>query len=438
MREGWKIKTLEQLISFSQIGLVRNNKEQNNEYPFRYFKMHNIRNENGLNEESFSFVKASPEDVDKYSLKQKDFLFNTRNSFELVGKTCIYTSDYKGVTLFNNNILRLNFKDFIIPEFVTYAFSSERVLRDLEKMKSGTTNVVGIYFKSLKHLQIFYPPLQEQKQIVSILDEAFAAIDQAKANIEKNIQNAEELFQSKLNQIFSQKGEGWEERSLGDNSLLKIVDGDRGKNYPKKSDYLKEGFCVFMNTGNVRPNGFDFSDVVFISKEKDDLLRKGKLKRQDIVMTTRGTIGNLGWYDDEVEFDHIRINSGMLIFRVNNSKILPEYLFTLLRSSIVKKQIIEKTSGAAQPQLPIKTLVTFKIPMSSNLDEQKNMVALIQKMELLQNKLVKSYKLKILSLEELKKSILQKAFTGELTHDFIVDELESKMAAEPNAAYNEN
>ena len=108
---------------------------------------------------------------------------------------------------------------------------------------------------------------------------------------------------------------------------------------------------------------------MFITEEKDNLLRKGKLKRRDVILTTRGTIGNIAIYDDNVKFDHIRVNSGMLIFRPNENIITSEYLFEVLRSSSMKSQIEKFTSGAAQPQLPIKTLVSFTFPVPTSLEE---------------------------------------------------------------------
>ena len=84
-------------------------------------------------------------------------------------------------------------------------------------------------------------------------------------------------------------------------------------------------------------------------------------------MTTRGTIGNIGLYSEDVPFDHIRINSGMLIFRSNKHALLPSYLFELLRSEIVKDQIRKETTGAAQPQLPIKTLVMNGLTLAATL-----------------------------------------------------------------------
>lgn len=87
---------------------------------------------------------------------------------------------------------------------------------------------------------------------------------------------------------------------------IEIIDGDRGINYPKKEEFTANGYCVFLNTKNVTVNGFNFDRVEFISKSKDDILRKGKLKRGDIVLTTRGTIGNIALYDENIHFENMR------------------------------------------------------------------------------------------------------------------------------------
>ena len=97
--------------------------------------------------------------------------------------------------------------------------------------------------------------------------------------------------------------------------MAEIIDGDRGKNYPQQHEFLDEGYCLFLNTGNVTKAGFSFDSNRFISKEKCDLLRKGKLQRHDIVYTTRGTVGNAAYYSDSIPYEHVRINSGMVIIR---------------------------------------------------------------------------------------------------------------------------
>jgi type I restriction enzyme S subunit len=266
----------------------------------------------------------------------------------------------------------------------------------------------------LKEVAVPLPPLPEQHRIVRILDEAFEGIATAKANAEKNLQNASVLFESYLQSVFARRGAGWTEKKLGDDTLLEIIDGDRGANYPKASDFCDEGHCLFLNTKNVRPDGFDFEATMFITAEKDRQLRKGKLKRDDVVLTTRGTIGNIGHYSEGVPFENIRINSGMLIFRPNKRVLLPSFLFELFRSGIVKDQIRKQTTGAAQPQLPIKTLVNFNIPVPTNLDDQRALVKKLQDFEPETQRLVTIYERKLLALGALKKSLLHQAFTGQL------------------------
>ncbi|HIJ95114.1 MAG TPA: restriction endonuclease subunit S [Desulfuromonadales bacterium] len=298
-------------------------------------------------------------------------------------------------------------------EFLQYWLLSNAVVEKIDATCTGA-RMPRANMNDVLNFEFLLPPLPEQQRIVGILDEAFEGIATAKANAEKNLQNARALFESHLQAVFSERGEGWGERHLGDNTLLEIVDGDRGVNYPKADDFLEEGHCLFMNTKNVRPDGFDFESTMFITEEKDNLLRKGKLKRDDVVMTTRGTIGNIGHYSEDVPFQNIRINSGMLIFRPNKSSLLPSFLFEMLRSEIVKDQIRNQTTGAAQPQLPIKTLVNFKIPVPKKLEDQHAIVKKLRAFEPETQRLESIYQQKITALDALKKSLLDQAFRGEL------------------------
>ncbi len=117
--------------------------------------------------------------------------------------------------------------------------------------------------------------------------------------------------------------------------------------------------------------------MLFISAEKDHVLRKGKLERGDVLLTTRGTIGNTAFYDASVEFDHIRINSGMLIFRPDVTKLLGSYLFHFFQSENFRTQSDAIVSGAAQPQLPIRSLNEARIPIPP-LAKQQAIVAEIE------------------------------------------------------------
>ena len=132
---------------------------------------------------------------------------------------------------------------------------------------------------------------------------------------------------------------------------IEVLDGDRGKNYPHQDELFKKGHCLFLSATNVTRDGFQFGSTMFISKEKDEVLRGGKLRRNDIVITTRGTVGNVAYYDENVPYKDIRINSGMLIVRCGK-ELNSKYVYYVLRSPEFQKQIRSIQTGSAQPQLP--------------------------------------------------------------------------------------
>jgi type I restriction enzyme S subunit len=193
-------------------------------------------------------------------------------------------------------------------------------------------------------------------------------------------------------------------KKLGE--VFEIIDGDRGANYPSKTEFTKNGYCVFLNTKNVPSQGFDFVNVDFISKERDELLRKGKLERNDIVMTTRGTIGNVAHFSDSVPFDLIRINSGMVILR-SKPDVDRSYLYTLIKSPIFNAQLQNTSSGSAQPQLPIKDLKEIELNLP-DLPTQKKVASILsvydEKMEN-NNKIIKN-------LEETAQTIFNEWFVN--------------------------
>ena len=202
-------------------------------------------------------------------------------------------------------------------------------------------------------------------------------------------------------------GKDWEIKKLGDKDVIEIIDGDRGKNYPPKNEFQKTGFCLFLNTKNVTSSGFIFAEVDFIPKERDEKLRKGKLQRNDIVLTTRGTVGNSALYDDSVEFDNVRINSGMVILRPNTKQIIPKLLWILMGDSMTQKQFKRILSGTAQPQLPITNLVKIKIPLPP-LETQKQIVQKLSAVQEYKTGLIEQRK----KLKELFESSLHKSMSN--------------------------
>ena len=326
-----------------------------------------------------------------------------------IGRAAVVPPDAPALTFQRSvAVIRPN-PEILQPRFLMYALHATS--NNLCALARGVAQK-GVYLGTLRELEIGVPPIGEQKRIVAILDQAFEAIDTAKANTARNRQKADALFQSYLQAKFSENNERWVEQKIGDDSLLEIVDGDRGINYPKSSDFHDQGYCLFLNTKNVRPDGFSFESTMFITEKKDKQLRKGHLKRGDVVLTTRGTIGNIGLYDDDVPFENVRINSGMLILRPNPNVLLPSFLFELLRSDIVKNQITKQTTGAAQPQLPIKTLVDFTIPIPIHIEDQRDLVMRIGAYEPKTQQLESIYDQKTSALEALRESLLHDAFTA--------------------------
>ena len=173
--------------------------------------------------------------------------------------------------------------------------------------------------------------------------------------------------------------ENWIESKIEDTSI-QMIDGDRGKNYPKNSDFFSQGYCLFLNAGNVTKTGFSFSENSFITENKDRMLRKGRLERNDVIITTRGTVGNVALYDSSVPYEHLRINSGMLILK-GGRDILPEYLYYFLKGKSFQAQLSLYVSGTAQPQLPKSTLGKMMISFPVELNVQKKICGILKSLD---------------------------------------------------------
>ena len=230
-----------------------------------------------------------------------------------------------------------------------------------ERTGVGAT-VKGLTLADYQKLNIVLPPLAEQERIVKLLDEA----DELRKLRAQADRRAAALIPALFHQMFDNPdSRSWKEHSFGDSEILEIIDGDRGNNYPKKFDFREEGYCLFLNTSNVRKGAFDFSKCDFVTREKDTALRKGKLTRGDVILTTRGTLGNSAHYDRAVAHENVRINSGMVILRANPTLLLPEFLLVILNSDEFANQVSIMTSGSAQPQLPINRLSHIKFALPS-------------------------------------------------------------------------
>ncbi len=162
----------------------------------------------------------------------------------------------------------------------------------------------------------------------------------------------------------------WEVKEINQIGV-NVIDGDRGKNYPSENEFTSSGYCVFLNAKNVTNQGFAFIDINFITEEKDKELRKGKLIKQDIVLTTRGTVGNISFFDESVQYENLRINSGMVLIRNTKTELIENnFLYKCFTSYVLQQQIDKVSFGSAQPQLTVKEINKFKLPIPT-LPEQK-------------------------------------------------------------------
>ena len=190
------------LISESSVGLVRASGEQYEDSAGRhqYVKMNNIDNFWGHNSDNLKYVDASEEEVSKYGLQKGDWLFNTRNSIELVGKSCVWKGE-EGL-LYNNNILRVKFHDKVLADYVELFIKSPKGQQLLTTIKSGTTNVAAIYQKQLFQLPIDITELEEQTEIVRRVGELFAFADRIEHAAQAALSRVNNLTQSILAKAF--------------------------------------------------------------------------------------------------------------------------------------------------------------------------------------------------------------------------------------------
>lgn len=246
--------------------------------------------------------------------------------------------------------------------------------------------------QSLSKITVPEIDLNIQKNITNIIKR----LEQLILIREKQREKFNMLVKSRFNEMF-----GGNKQFESIDNLFDIIDGDRGKNYPKSDELFDEEYCLFLNTKNVTKNGFSFITNQFITETKDKLLRKGKLERYDIVLTTRGTVGNVAYYDESIKYKHLRINSGMVILRPKKPNLNQIFIIHVLRNNNYSRAI----SGSAQPQLPITKLkkILLPLPPLSLQNEFADFVAQVDKSQLAIQKSLEE-------LETLKKSLMQEYF----------------------------
>ncbi len=289
------------------------------------------------------------------------------------------------------------------PEFLYYFFLSKKDDLIAQAVGNAQPNISQIKIKDTK---IPIPPLEEQKKIVAVLDKAFTAIDLAKANIEKNLQNAKEFFQSKLNEIFTQKGDGWEEKKLGDLGTL-----TSSKRIFKK-EYVANG-VPFYRSKEIKElaHNKSISLELFITKKRFEEIKChfGIPKKGDILLTAVGTIGEMYVVQENEEF---YFKDGNIMWLKDFQTLNTYYLKYALTSFV--DQVKALSQGSAYNALTIEKLKQYSVPVPT-ISEQEEIVTTLDDMSKELVSLETMLQSKLRNIKDLRKSILQKAFAGELT-----------------------
>lgn len=275
--------------------------------------------------------------------------------------------------------------------------------------KGAGTTFKAITQDVVKNLEIPIPPLPEQERIVARIEELFSQLDAGVETLKKT--KAEIVLYRQA--VFSSVIGKYDGVSKKLSDIAVTVDGDRGKNYPKKAELTQTGDCLFLTAANVKPYGWSFEDNTFISKEKDSILHGGRLQKNDVVITTRGTLGNVAIYDESVPFDTVRINSCMLIIRVTDESVSPYYLAQYLMSPMFKYQIAKLKSGTAQPQIPANILREIPLKIPSSNDQNAIIGELTGKFSVCDS-IEQTVDTALQQAEAMRQSILKDAFEGRL------------------------
>ncbi len=401
MKQGWEIKKIEEIcITFTDGDWIES-KDQSTS-GIRLIQTGNIGNgyfkdreekARYVSETTFNQLKCT-------EIFENDCLISRLP--EPVGRACIIPKlNARMITAVDCSIIRLK-NNTVISKWFLYYSMSNNYQQQINSQISGATRQ-RISRKNLGKICLPIPPLPEQERVVSILDKTFSAIDQAIQNAEKNLKNAKELFDSYLNGIFTNKGEDWEEKTLKEIS----IDFGRGKSKhrPRNDKILYDGIYPFIQTGDIRNCNHYITNYTQTYNEIG--LAQSKIwKKGTICITIAANIAETGILTFDGCFPDSII--GLYVNEEIANNLFVEYLLQFF-----KTQIQSLSKGSAQANINMQTFENKKFPFPPLL-EQQNIVIKLDMLSTEINQLEEIYQQKIIELEDLKKSILQKAFNGEI------------------------
>ncbi|MGC9602922.1 MAG: restriction endonuclease subunit S [Minisyncoccia bacterium] len=415
---GWQQAKLGDIAKLRKGLTYKSSHYSNKQDGLIFLTLKSILRGGGFNTDGIKFYSG---DYDPSAVVNEDDLVIANTDItrdaEVVGAPMLLPGFPKKPVLISMDLSVLDINERGANKHFIYYLLQAPMARNFMRDHSNGSTVLHLKTKDVPRFSFLMPTITEQKKIAEILGTVDAEIKKT----DEIIIATEKLKNGLVRQLFT-RGIGhtkfkktkfgdipaeWTTESFKDSSI-EIIDGDRGVNYPKQTDFSDDGYCLFLNNKNIKNDAFLFEDCSFITKEKDGTLRKGKLKRFDVVLTTRGTVGNIAFYDSTVPFENIRINSGMLILRVSRG-YEPEFLYRLMRNEYMKRKYTETASGSAQPQLPIRSLENILI-VKPDISEQKEIVAIAKSVD---EKISVNKKLRE-KLILLKKGLMQDLLSGKV------------------------
>ncbi len=395
MKHGWEIKKLGDVLEKTET--IDPTKQPDK--TFIYLDVSSVNKETKQIEFPTTILGIDAPSRARKLIKENDIIFATVRPTHC--RVALITSEY------NNQVCSTGYfvirtKKEIISNYIFYFILAFDFMKKMELLQKGA-NYPAVSENDVRSVIIKYPKsILEQERIVSILDNAFSAIDQAKQNAEKNLKSAKELFDSYLNSIFNNKGDDWEEKSLKE-LTTHLGDGLHGT--PK---YTLEGDYYFINGNNLTDGVIEFKlNTKKISFEEYNKYKKN-LTDRTILVSINGTLGNVAFYNNE----KIILGKSVCYFNMKDS-VDKNYIKYVLSSLYFLVYAHNEATGATIKNVSLKTMREFIVPLPL-LQEQQ---AIVQKLDALSaetRKLEVIYWRKLTELEDLKKSILQKAFNGEL------------------------
>ncbi len=333
---------------------------------------------------------------------------------KIIGRVLLIDEDNSYVYNQRTQRICLN-KNKYVPDFIFQLLNADTNRNKIVRSAQGNTQIY-VNWSDISNLDYLIPASFEEQSAIGSL---FRTLDELLASYKDNLANYQSLKATMLSKMFPKAGqtvpeirldgfEGeWECVKMAD--IFQIIDGDRGKSYPGESDFSSFGHTLFLDTGNVKKTGLDFSTTKFISEEKDKELRNGKLILGDFILTSRGTLGNVAYYNEDIQkrYSSVRINSAMLILRpLLGDKISPDYILAVLRGNLISNFMKVNQVGSAQPHITKKEFSKIKVLVPSNIQEQQAIGAYFSNLD----NLINSHQEKITQLETLKKKLLQDMF----------------------------